>query len=310
MTNPFERSLQNDLQKHFESGLQRTLTVRRPEQIDFTSNDYLGLARSQELYTLIQERTERISRTNGSTGSRLLSGNSAYAEETEQKLSGIFRSEAALLFNSGYSANLAVLSSLPKKDDTILYDELSHASLKDGARLSLAKRYSFRHNDLADLEKKIKISSGKVFVVVESIYSMDGDESPIDDLVALRDRDDRIVLVVDEAHSTGIVGPRGGGLAVSKGLEKSIDVRIHTFGKAMGSHGACIAGTGLLRQHLINFARPFIYTTAPSVHSVVSVDCAFDFLEKNIALQDTLRERIRWYQAFMSSGDQQKRFRQ
>jgi 8-amino-7-oxononanoate synthase len=119
---------------------------------------------------------------NGSTGSRLLSGNSELIESTEKKLAGIFNSEAALLFDSGYSANLAVLSTLPQRGDTIIMDELAHASLKDGARLSLATKWNFRHNDMVDLEKKLSIATGEKWVVVESIYSMDGDVCPLDQI--------------------------------------------------------------------------------------------------------------------------------
>jgi len=154
------------------------------QPIDFCSNDYLGLARSQELFYAIQRSVERLKPPyNGSTGSRLLSGNSDLAEELEKKLADIFHSPKSLLFISGYTANLAVLSCLPQRGDTILYDELVHASIRDGARLSLASRFSFHHNDLNDLEEKIKRAKGNVFVVVESVYSVDGDECPLEELV-------------------------------------------------------------------------------------------------------------------------------
>src|SRR5690606_19410110 len=128
-----------------------------------------------------------------------------------------FQSSSALLFNSGYTANLGVLSSIAQKDDTILYDELAHASIKDGARLSLASKYSFRHNDLGDLERKISRSRGRIFVAVESIYSMDGDECPLEELVELSDKYG-FSIILDEAHSTGVRGPRGGGIAIEKSL--------------------------------------------------------------------------------------------
>jgi 8-amino-7-oxononanoate synthase len=260
--------------------------------VDFTSNDYLGLASSKELFQNISDKVERLGlNQNGAAGSRLLSGNSKYAEQMEAKLAGIFKSEAALIFNSGYAANLSVLSSIPQRGDTIIYDDLAHACIKDGARLSLAKRFSFRHNDLADLESKLKRAEGKVFVAVESIYSMDGDQCPLEELVKVAERYNASVIL-DEAHSTGVVGKNGSGLAVSLGLESRIDVRVYTFGKAMGVHGACVAGSNSLKQYLINFARPFIYTTALPQHSLISIDCAFEYVLRNEHLQQNLTEKI------------------
>lgn len=285
-------NLQKLLNERKEKNAYRQL---RPTEdlIDFSSNDYLGLARSWDLFETIQREVERVkSPFNGATGSRLLSGNSALAEELESKLAKVFLAPKTLLFNSGYTANLAVLSSLPRRSDTILYDELAHACIKDGARLSLAQRFSFHHNNLADLEEKIKRAKGNVFVAVESVYSMDGDECPMEELVKLKERYD-FTLIVDEAHSTGSYGANGGGLAVSKQLEKKIDVRIYTFGKAVGVHGACVAGDETLIEFLINFARPFIYTTAMAPHSLVSIGCAFDFLKRRPELQHELQSKIR-----------------
>jgi 8-amino-7-oxononanoate synthase len=263
--------------------------------IDFTSNDYLGLSRSKELFEEIHKRTASLDQRNGATGSRLLSGNSAFTEAVEKKLADIFHSEETLIFNSGYTANLAVLSSIPQRHDIIIYDELAHACIKDGARLSLARSFSFKHNDLEDLEAKLKrISGGNVFIAVESIYSMDGDECPLNNLVKLADRHNA-TIIIDEAHSTGVIGDRGSGLTVQLGLESKVPIRIYTFGKGMGIHGACVAGSKTVRDYLINFARPFIYTTALPPHSIASIECAFDFLNKNISLQQTLRSRIEFF---------------
>jgi len=252
--------------------------------VDFTSNDYLGLARSEVLHKMIVEAMAALpQKRNGSTGSRLLSGNSFLAEITEQKLASIFGTEGALMFDSGYNANLAVLSALPQRGDTIIMDELSHASLKDGARLSLAAKWNFKHNDLNDLERKLRMAEGEKWVVAESIYSMDGDECPLDELVSLVDANNGH-LILDEAHSTGLVNH-----------SKKIAVRVCTFGKAMGVHGACVCSSNDTRNLLINFARPFIYTTAPPDHSFVSVSCAFDFLSSNTHLQKELKERVNYF---------------
>lgn len=261
---------------------------------DFVSNDYLGLSRSEALYDRIKEALAILPKRNGSTGSRLLSGDSKLAAELENKLARIFQSEACLLMQSGYAANLAVLSSLPQKNDTVLYDELAHASIKDGIRLSLAKKYSFRHNDLNDLEQKISKGTGRIFVAVESVYSMDGDECPLGDLIKLSEKHG-FSIILDEAHTTGVRGPRGSGMSVETSLHKKVGIRIYTFGKAMGVCGACVAGSENLINYLINFARPFIYSTAPSQYTLTSIGCAFDVLSENIQLQETLKKNTRQF---------------
>ncbi len=284
-----DERLEEKLHNRRNKGLYRSLHPPG-DLIDFTSNDYLGLAGSEALHKNINKTLASLPVKNGATGSRLLSGNSFLATETEQKLAAIFRSQASLIFNSGYTANLAVLSAIPGKDDTILYDELAHASIKDGARLSLAKKFSFRHNDLADLEKKLGGSKGKVFVVVESVYSMDGDECPLEALVRLSEKY-QFSIVLDEAHSTGTRGEQGSGIAVEANLHDKIDIRIYTFGKAMGVCGACVCGSASVVDYLINFARPFIYTTGPSQYQLASIGCAFDLLNENISLQGTLKHK-------------------
>jgi 8-amino-7-oxononanoate synthase len=264
-------------------------------RIDFVSNDYLGLARSQALHQKIDERFRQLQNPmNGSTGSRLLAGNSVLAEAVEAQLATIFLSESTLLFNSGYTANLAALSCLPQKGDTILYDELVHACMHDGARLSRAGRFSFRHNDLTDLNNKLKNVKGRVFIAIESVYSMDGDVCPLKEIVNMAEQYDAHIIL-DEAHSTGVCGKNGSGVAAYLGLESKIDVRIYTFGKAMGVHGACIAGSKKLASYLVNFARPFIFSTAMSPHSLISIQCAFEFLQNEIHRQEYLRSNIDFF---------------
>ncbi len=283
--------LENKLREREQKQLLRSLTTS-DGLVDFSSNDYLGLARNEELFNQIHETLlSRRLLKNGATGSRLLSGNSSYAQEVEDFLATIFNAPSTLICNSGYTANVAVLSALPQRGDTILYDELAHASLKDGARLSLASRFSFHHNDLHDLEKKLKKATGNIFIVAESVYSMDGDQCPLAELVEIAERYDAS-LILDEAHSTGVLGKDGCGLSVSLGLEKRIAVRVYTFGKAMGVHGACVAGSTSLTKFLVNFARPFIYTTALSPHSFASIQCAFVFLQHHPALQTMLHQKI------------------
>lgn len=293
--------LNQKLQKRKDENSFRKLT-KGNNLIDFTSNDYLGLAQSEELFQSIQKKIETLPHLNGATGSRLLSGNSAYTEEVEQKLSSIFNSEAALIFNSGYAANQAVLSSIPQKGDTILYDELAHACIRDGARLSLASRFPFLHNDLKDLEERLKKAQGNIFIAVESIYSMDGDVCPLKELVALAEKYNA-TIILDEAHSTGILGKNGSGYATSLGLENKIPIRIYTFGKAMGVHGACVVGSKILIDYLINFARTFIFTTAMAPHSIASIDCSFQYLSERLGLQKELDDRIK---SFIAASDKIK----
>lgn len=267
-----------------------------PGRIDFFSNDYLGLSRNRELAEAIDKEYRSLNNIfNGSTGSRLLSGNAAFTEEVEKELSVIFKAQNTLIFNSGYNANLSILSSIPQKGDTIIYDELIHASLKEGARLSFADRFSFRHNELSDLEQKLKRAKGKKFVVVESVYSMDGDSTPLPELIEVCEKQDAFVIL-DEAHSTGIKGFNGNGLACSLGLEERIFARIYTFGKGMGIHGACIAGNKILIEYLVNFARAFIYTTALPPHSICAIKVAFSYLATHKNLVNELDHKIKYFE--------------
>lgn len=224
-------------------------------KVDFCSNDYLGIVKN----SLLQHQ---MAAATGSTGSRLLAGNYPLIEQVERELAHFHHGKAGLIYNSGYDANMGLLSSVPQKQDTIIYDALSHASLRDGIRLSFAKSYSFIHNCLSDLEKKLKPpASGTVFVVTESVFSMDGDLAPLAAIAHLCE-EYGAQLIVDEAHATGIIGDKGEGLVQFLGLEDKCFARIHTFGKAVGAHGAIIIGSDLLRQYLVNFSRAFIYTTA------------------------------------------------
>jgi 8-amino-7-oxononanoate synthase len=255
--------------------------------VDFFSNDYLGLSKvSFPTKSFID--SEKYSLSFGSTGSRLLSGNSIEAEECESFLSSHFNAEAALVYNSGYDANLGLFSSVPQKGDTIIYDSLIHASIREGIRLSHAKSYSFEHNCLIDLEKKLKLAEGTIFVAVEGLYSMDGDVCLLGDMVAICERYNAL-LIVDEAHSSGVMGREGKGLSI----EYPVFARLITFGKAYGCHGAAILGSRLLKEFLINFSRSFIYTTAlpPDEYLRIRNSVAFDTL----SLRDKLKENIAYF---------------
>jgi len=286
-------SLTHRLNQRRTAGLLRQL--RQPEgRVDFCSNDYLGLARSEALRRAIDQAVvEYPLLPSGSTGSRLLAGNTALAEALEAELADFHRAEAALLFNSGYDANVGLLASLPQRGDTLLTDELIHASMIDGARLSYATRHKFRHNDLQDLERHLRQATGTVYVAVESVYSMDGDLAPLPELCDLCDRYGA-ALIVDEAHATGVFGSQGEGLVVALGLETRVFARVHTFGKALGVHGAVVVGPGVLRDYLINFARSFVYSTALPPHSLLAIRCAYAQLRAEPERIARLHEN-RWF---------------
>ena len=268
--------LQQVLNERKETSLYRYLQVQEG-LIDFCSNDYLGFARSQKIKERIKRYAAEIPGLTGSTGSRSISGNTLFTEQLEKKLAAFHNAEAALLFNSGYDANVGFFSSIAGKNDTLICDELIHASIIDGCRLSYASRFKFAHNDLDDLEKKLKQAKGNIFVAVESVYSMDGDIAPLNDMAAICNVYNAN-LVVDEAHATGVFGKNGRGLVNEYKLEKQVFARIHTFGKAIGCHGAIIAGSETLRSYLINFARSFIFTTALPLHSLIAIDSAYEEL--------------------------------
>lgn len=263
--------------------------------IDFSSNDYLGLARSPALRESIQQAADQPSLYNGATGSRLLAGQTELADEVETELAYFYRSERALIFNSGYDANIGLLACLPQKGDTLLTDELIHASMIDGARLSYASRHRFRHNDLSDLERQLQQATGQVFVAVESVYSMDGDFAPLPELCDLCDRYGA-ALLVDEAHASGVYGPNGEGRVVELGLQDRVLARVHTFGKGLGVHGAAIVGPALLRDYLINFARSFIYTTALPPHSLLAIREAHRLVRRDSSVRQQLADKLQYFQ--------------
>lgn len=251
----------------------RVLSLQ-PNGIDFLSNDYLGFATSQELKTKAQCILEQYGEKNGSAGSRLLGGNSVLAENTETYLAQFYDAEAALIYNSGYVANLGLMSCMAERSDTILYDVLSHASLRDGIRLSFAKNFAFAHNDLHDLEQKLKKATGTCFVVTESVFSMDGDTAPLFEMLALCAQY-KAHLIVDEAHAVGVFD---NGLAAPFAAHPNLLARVVTFGKALGIHGAAILGSKTLQSYLINFSRAFIYTTALADDSLAKIWAAHQLL--------------------------------
>ena len=262
--------------------------------LDFSSNDYLGFSTQGYLHQELKavEASIKI----GSTGSRLISGNSSLFSEIEKDIAKFHQAESALIFNSGYDANLGLLSCVPQKGDLILSDELIHASLIDGIRLSHATHYKFSHNNinsLIDLVKRHRESFQEIYVVVESVYSMDGDCTPLIELVTLC-KQHNLHLIVDEAHGIGVFGEQGKGLCQQLNTEVDCFARIYTYGKATGCHGAAVVGSEELKKYLINFSRSFIYTTAMSEHSLLAIKAAYHLLANTNEIEK-LKNNINYF---------------
>lgn len=290
-------ALSNKLALREQSNALRKLP-EASHRIDFASNDYLGFSISEALFDSVHSfLIENKYKINGATGSRLISGNHSLYPHAEQYIANFHQSESALIFNSGYDANLGFFSAVPQRNDIILYDELCHASIRDGIQLSHAKSFKFEHNDIENLEERIlhfqsnNQANTTIYVVLESVYSMDGDSPNLEEIIHLCEKY-HCYVVIDEAHALGVFGEKGEGLVQSIQLQDKVFARIVTFGKALGCHGAAILGNTDLRSYLVNFARSFIYTTGLSPHSVATIYKAYQVLDsKTIALQD-LKDNI------------------
>lgn len=311
--------------------------------VDFSSNDYLGLSRNGEIFERASQMlSEKNIVQNGATGSRLLSGNHPLYCELEDQLAKFHQTESALVFNSGYDANIGFFGAVPQRGDIVFYDEYIHASIRDGIKMGNAKSYKFKHNNVEDLKEKCHAALGRsaltgtakvasnnlptsgaagaelrppsllfdkadeaevsapnavempalnaaempppsaveVYVVTESVFSMDGD-SPDLKVFAEFCQENNYHLVVDEAHAIGVFGKRGEGLVQKLGLQHAIFARIVTFGKALGCHGAAILGSIILKNYLVNFARSLIYTTGLPPHSLATIFASYEYLLAN-----------------------------
>ncbi|ATA72810.1 MULTISPECIES: aminotransferase class I/II-fold pyridoxal phosphate-dependent enzyme [Capnocytophaga] len=261
--------------------------------IDFFSNDYIGFASSKAIHAEVEKILAEQKWQHGATGSRLLSGNHSLYEVAENEITKFHNSESALLFNSGYDANVGFFSCIPQRNDIMLYDSYIHASIRDGISLGLTKSYKFKHNDLSDLEKLLKkFSSSKqtTFVATESVFSMDGDSPDLLKMTELCEQYGAF-LIVDEAHALGVFGQFGCGLVQHLGLENRVFARIVTYGKALGCHGAAILSSGVVKDYLINFARSLIYTTAMPPQSVAHIVAGYRQLKKTTHIKK-LQENI------------------
>ncbi|KNE67381.1 hypothetical protein AMAG_11848 [Allomyces macrogynus ATCC 38327] len=295
---------------------------------DFASNDYLGLAHSPALASAIHAATVAASnpdgttpQPHGATGSRLLSGHTPRASALEARLARLHGSEAGLLFNSGYAANLAVLATLPQPGDLIVLDEFVHASVWDGVRLGVGRKptraprhITVPHADVgavrtvivAERERETVDAVARpcsIFIAVEAVYSMDGTVAPLRELVDMIEElgDVNVHLIVDEAHSSGAMGLNGTGLVCALGLEDKIPFRLHTFGKGIGCHGAVFLCSAAVRDSLINYARPLVYSTMMPTSALIAIECAYTFLEGHAEqLQRDLQVRIATFRSACS----------
>jgi len=263
--------------------------------IDFYSNDFFGISNVPHVVEGLKA---------GATGSRLISGNYEYLESLENYFAAFFGYEAGLIFASGFDSNIGIYSCIPQKGDIILTDELIHVSVKDGIRLSHAKGFSFRHNDLAHLESKLKMGNptGEIYVVAESVYSMDGDTGHLSEISELCKKYGAY-FIVDEAHSGGFLGHKGKGLTHELGIDKDVYMKLVTFGKSYGSTGAVVLCSKDIRDYLINYCKPFIYTTGMSEMAADRMRQGFEIVSEMEDERKQIRENIKYFRQVVATKD-------
>ena len=283
--NSLHTEFQRKLDQRRQKGNYRALKAASPALIDFASPDYLGLLHDQ---VLEQQVAEEIKNLNGcrTLGSRLLTGHSEYFDTIERESAQFHQEETGLIFNSGYIANLGLLGTLATSADTVICDQLVHASFHDALRFARAKVLLFRHLDTSHLEQRLNQATGRIFVCIESVYSCNGKQPDLKTMQRLCE-EAGAYLIVDEAHATGWLGHRGEGAVQHEGLQGKIFARVHTFSKALGGQGAIVLGSASLREILINFSRPWIYTTALPCANLAWIGCAYK------AMQDAYEQRKR-----------------
>jgi len=262
---------------------------------DFSSNDYLGLSGHCELKKAAKRAVEEFGTS--SSASRLLSGDLKIHHELEEKTALFKGKESALVFNTGYQANVGIISALCETGDAVFCDRLSHASILDGILLSSARLFRFRHNDIGHLESLLEKSAGKFrnrLIVTESVFSMDGDRAPLKEMVGLKERYG-CEIMVDEAHATGIFAKDGSGVVAEEGLTERVDLIMGTFSKALGSFGAYIACSKKIKEYLINTCRSFIYSTALPPCVIAADIAALEIVGKEPFRREALLENAAYF---------------
>ncbi|XP_037035775.1 8-amino-7-oxononanoate synthase-like [Bradysia coprophila] len=305
-----EQQLNDSLCVREKDSRLRRLVIDDPDTIDFSSNDFLGLSRSAKMRNDYLNELNSMPQILGSTGSRILTANSKYVEDLEQYLATFYQAPSALIFNSGFDANYSLFSTIPQQGDIILYDECIHASVHDGMQHSRAGHLiPFAHSNISDLKRHIdmlKNTQQNIFVSVETVYSMDGDVAPLTEIVTLLrsywPNGENGHLIVDEAHGTGVFGDHGRGVVQQLNLQDKIFARLHTFSKALASNGAVILGSETLRLYLINYARPFMFSTYMPFSGLALVKTAYKQLEseETVKAQKHLNDLIRHFRETIS----------
>ena len=279
-------------------------TLAEIHGINFCSNDYMGLSGHPALHSAVSEAVHHAKRIGG-TGSRLLSGQTEDWHELEDQFASFAGTESALFFTTGYAANIGLLSALVTKDDVIFSDALNHASLIDGMRLSGARKVIYPHLDLHVLEDALRQEAGapwRKVIVTESVFSMDGDVAPLDTIAALAEKYGA-ALIVDEAHATAVHGPGGRGIAAQANIVPQLLAVIHTCGKALGCAGAFVCGPAVLKEHLINHARTFIFSTALPPYFAKQIEAALNLsLTMDLERQYLLKNAFHFIQNLRSHG--------
>ena len=287
------------------------ISLKGKDYIDFSSNDYLGLSGHPKMKQAAQEAMEKFGTS--SSASRLLSGTLKLHSELEEKIACFKGKEAGLVFNSGYQANVGIISSLFKKGDVVFADKLSHASIIDGILLSGAKLFRFSHNDSSYLETLLKEQRDKFknsLIITETIFSMSGDKAPLKEIAALKEKYNS-QLMVDEAHATGIFGKTGSGLAEEENVTGKIDLIMGTFSKGLGSFGAYLVASEEVKQYLINTCRSFIYSTSLPASVIAANLASLDLIKEEPFRRKELLENAEYFRnslkdlGFNVKGDSQ-----
>jgi 8-amino-7-oxononanoate synthase len=306
MPSEFQQKFSGELQSGLRAlgARDQRRTLAEIDGVNFCSNDYLGLAQHPGVREAVVDAISRSSRVGG-TASRLLSGHAAIWDELENEFAEFSGSESSLYFGSGYAANIGLLTSVAGRDDIIFSDALNHASLIDGIRLSGARKCIYSHVNLEKLESALRerqATRGRKLIVTETVFSMDGDVAPLREIFWLAERYGAGVIL-DEAHATAVHGPGGRGIAASFGNAENIVAAVHTCGKALASAGAFVCGSALLKDHLINHARSFIFTTAMPPYMGAQVQAALRLARGMDAERADLHRNSQWLCAALRAQD-------
>jgi 8-amino-7-oxononanoate synthase len=309
VTTGWEQFLDEELQRRAETGLLRSVREFRREGawvvtedgrrlLNFSSNDYLGLASHPDV---LEAAARAAARAGGATSSRLIVGTDPAYGELEAKLADFQGTEAALVFGSGYLANVGVISCLVGRGDAVFSDSLNHASIIDGCRLSRATVHRYHHGDVDELEAMLQGSdAARKLIVTETVFSMNGDVAPLAEIVELKDRWGA-ALLVDEAHADGVFGPHGQGYAHELGIADRVDLHLGTFGKAFGAYGAYVAGSALWMRYLVNASRSFVFTTGLPAAVIAAVDAGLDVVYAADEMRAELQQSARRFRMRLAS---------